>query len=45
MFLSVSPMALPGQETGDASDAMLARYIRDGKLFTDNAAGTLLREQ
>ena len=30
------------QQTGHASDAMLARYIRDGELFTDNAAGALL---
>ena len=30
------------QQTGHASDAMLERYIRDGELFTDNAAGTLL---
>jgi hypothetical protein len=29
-------------QTGHASDAMLARYIRDGELFIDNAAGTLL---
>lgn len=29
-------------QTGHASDAMLARYIRDGKLFSDNAAGALL---
>lgn len=29
-------------QTGHASDAMLARYIRDGELFTDNAAGALL---
>jgi site-specific recombinase XerD len=26
------------QQTGHKSDAMLARYIRDGDLFTDNAA-------
>ena len=25
-----------------ASDAMLARYIRDGELFVENAAGVLL---
>jgi hypothetical protein len=25
-----------------ASDAMLARYIREGELFGDNAAGALL---
>lgn len=30
------------QQTGHTSDAMLARYIRDGELFTDNAAGALL---
>jgi len=30
------------QQTGHASDAMLARYIRDGEIFTDNAAGRLL---
>jgi integrase len=30
------------QQTGHASDAMLSRYIRDAKLFTDNAAGLLL---
>ena len=30
------------QQTGHASDAMLARYIRDGELFHDNAAGVLL---
>jgi integrase len=30
------------QQTGHASDAMLSRYIRDGKLFTSNAAGALL---
>ncbi len=30
------------QQTGHTSDAMLARYIRDGKLFSDNAAGALL---
>jgi len=30
------------QQTGYASDQMLARYIRDGELFVDNAAGTLL---
>ena len=29
-------------QTGHASDAMLARYIRDGELFLDNAAGALL---
>ena len=29
-------------QTGHASDAMLARYIRDGELFVDNAAGALL---
>ena len=30
------------QQTGHKSDAMLARYIRDGDMFTDNAAGTIL---
>lgn len=30
------------QQTGHASDAMLARYIRDGELFVDSAAGALL---
>lgn len=30
------------QQTGHTSEAMLARYIRDGELFTDNAAGMLL---
>lgn len=30
------------QQTGHKSDAMLARYIRDGDIFTDNAAGTVL---
>lgn len=30
------------QQTGHASDAMLARYIRDGELFVNNAAGALL---
>lgn len=29
-------------QTRHASDAMLARYIRDGELFTANAAGALL---
>jgi integrase len=29
-------------QTGHASDAMLARYIRDGEMFSDNAAGALL---
>ena len=29
------------QQTGHASDAILARYIRDGELFADNAAGAL----
>jgi len=28
-------------QTGHASDAMLSRYIRDGELFVDNAAGVL----
>jgi integrase len=30
------------QQTGHASDAMLARYIRDGELFVKNAAAALL---
>jgi hypothetical protein len=34
-------MAHQGQ-TRHASEAMLARYIREGELFTDNAAGALL---
>ena len=29
------------QQTGHASDAMLNRYIRDGELFRDNAAGAI----
>lgn len=28
--------------TGHATDAMLARYVREGELFTSNAAGALL---
>jgi hypothetical protein len=30
------------QQTGHTSDAMLARYIRNSKLFDENAADTLL---
>ena len=30
------------QQTGHASDAMLNRYIRDGDIFTSNAAGAVL---
>ena len=30
------------QQTGHASDAMLARYVRDGELFVENGAGALL---
>lgn len=30
------------QQTGHKSDAMLARYIRDGDMFTGNAAGAVL---
>lgn len=30
------------QQTGHASDAMLSRYIRDGDMFTENAAGAVL---
>jgi integrase len=37
----VSTLKIWGQ-TGHASDAMLARYVRDGELFIDNAAGALL---
>jgi hypothetical protein len=37
----VSTLKIRGQ-TGHASDAMLARYVRDGELFIDNAAGALL---
>jgi len=29
-------------QTRHASDAMLARYVRDGEMFLDNAAGALL---
>lgn len=29
-------------QTGHTSDAMLARYVREGELFTGNAAGALL---
>ena len=29
-------------QTGHASDAMLARYARDGELFVGNAAGAFL---
>jgi integrase len=29
-------------QTGHKSDAMLGRYVRDGSLFTDNAAGIVL---
>jgi integrase len=29
-------------QTGHASDAMLARYVREGELFTENAAGALV---
>jgi len=30
------------QQTGHSSDAMLARYVRDGELFAGNAAGAML---
>lgn len=30
------------QQTGHKSDAMLSRYIRDGDMFTNNAAGAVL---
>jgi integrase len=29
-------------QTRHASEAMLARYVREGELFTENAAGALL---
>src|SRR5271157_1055938 len=29
-------------QTGHASDAMLARYVRDGEMFVGNAVGALL---
>jgi integrase len=29
-------------QTGHSSDAMLGRYVRDGELFVDNAAGMML---
>ncbi len=37
----VSTLAIR-QQTGHTSDAMLARYIRYGELFVNNAAGSLL---
>lgn len=37
----VSSLAIR-QQTGHTSDAMLARYIRPGELFINNAAGSLL---
>ncbi len=37
----VSSWKIRGQ-TGHASDAMLRRYIRDGEMFVDNAAGAVL---
>jgi hypothetical protein len=30
------------QQTGHASDAMMAKYVRDGEMFIGNAAGALL---
>ena len=30
------------EQTGHKSEAMLARYIRNGEMFLDNAAGALL---
>ena len=30
------------KQTGHASDVMLARYVRDGEMFAENAAGALL---
>lgn len=38
---SVGSLAASSGETGHAGDAMLARYVRDGELFTGNAAGAL----
>ncbi len=37
----VSSLKIKAQ-TGHASDASLARYVRDGELFVGNAAGALL---
>jgi integrase len=37
----ISTFKIRGQ-TGHASDAMLARYVREGELFLGNAAGVLL---
>jgi integrase len=37
----VSVLKIRGQ-TGHASDAMLARYVREGELFSGNAVGALL---
>ena len=37
----ISTLAIRRQ-TGHRSDAMLARYVRSGELFTDNAVSTLL---
>jgi integrase len=43
---SAAQMAVPTlnirAQTGHASDAMLARYVREGELFVGNTAGTLL---
>jgi hypothetical protein len=39
--VGVSALKIRAQ-TGHASDTMLARYIRDGELFTNNAALSLL---
>ncbi len=36
------PSWIVRKQTGHRTDAMLARYIRDGQLFRDNAAGGLL---
>ena len=36
------PLWLIRRTTGHASQAMLSRYIRDGELFTNSAAGALL---
>jgi len=37
----VATLKIRGQ-TGRASDVMLARYVRDGELFVENASGQLL---
>lgn len=39
--VGVSSLKIKAQ-TGDSSDAMLSRYVRDGQLFLDNPVGALL---